>query len=160
MKHLTKKVTPIRDNQMSAGLLSNKYIKGPNNQKIIIYLSNIGKPDISDDEKLASLQKEINHEILLNAAEVVEVHCAMCHAKYPSWERMSRPPKGLILANKDDIILNIDSLYQQVVLSNAMPPGNITWMEYSERETIKLLYQEILKNRNTSSLWQQFKEIL
>ena len=73
---------------------------------------------------------------------------------------MSRPPKGLILANKDDIILNIDSLYQQVVLSNAMPPGNITWMEYSERETIKLLYQEILKNRNKSSLWQQFKEIL
>ena len=73
---------------------------------------------------------------------------------------MSRPPKGLILANKDDIILNIDSLYQQVVLSNAMPPGNITWMEYSERETIKLLYQEILKNRNKSSLWQRLKEIL
>ena len=117
-------------------------------------------PDVSDDDKLVRLQKDINHEILLNAAEVVEVHCAMCHAKYPSWERMSRPPKGLILANKDDIILNIDSLYQQVVLSNAMPPGNITWMEYSERETIKLLYQEILKNRNTSSLWQQFKEIL
>ena len=73
---------------------------------------------------------------------------------------MSRPPKGLILANKDDIILNIDSLYQQVVLSNAMPPGNITWMEYSERETIKLLYQENLKIRNTTSLWQQLKEIL
>ena len=126
----------------------------------IIYLSNAGKPDISDDKKLVSLQKDINHEILLNAVNVVEVHCAMCHAKYPSWERMSRPPKGLILANKDDIILNIDSLYQQVVLSNAMPPGNITWMEYSERETIKLLYQEILKNRNISSLWQQFKEIL
>ena len=126
----------------------------------IIYLSNIGKPDISDDEKLASLQKDINHEILLNATEVVEVHCAMCHAKYPSWERMSRPPKGLILANKDDIILNIDSLYQQVVLSNAMPPGNITWMEYTERETIKILYQEILKIRNTTSLWQQLKEIL
>ena len=69
-------------------------------------------------------------------------------------------PKGLILANKDDIILNIDSLYQQVVLSNAMPPGNITWMEYTERETIKLLYQEILKIRNTNSLWQQLKEIL
>ena len=66
----------------------------------------------------------------------------------------------LVLANKDDIILNIDGLYQQVVLSNAMPPGNITWMEYSERETIKLLYQEILKIRNTTSLWKQLKEIL
>ena len=64
---------------------------------------------------------------------------------------MSRPPKGLILANKDEIILNIDSLYQQVVLSNAMPPGNITWMEYTERETIKLLYQEILKNPQKSA---------
>jgi len=41
-----------------------------------------------------------------------------------------------------------------------MPPGNITWMEYTERETIKLLYQEILKIRNTTSLWQQLKEIL
>ena len=71
------------------------------------------------------MQKDINHEILLNAVNVVEVHCAMCHAKNPSWERMSRPPKGLILANKDDIILNIDSLYQQVVLSNAMPPGTL-----------------------------------
>ena len=88
------------------------------------------------DAKRVSEKININHEILLNAAEVVEVHCAMCHAKYPSWERMSRPPKGLILANKDDIILNIDSLYQQVVLSNAMPPGNITWMEYTERKLL------------------------
>ena len=126
----------------------------------IIYISNIGKPDIRDDEKLASLKNQMDHSLIANATEVVEVHCSMCHAQNPSWEGMKRPPKGIILANSEEIIKNIDSIYQQVVLSNAMPPGNLTWMEFSEREKIKNLYLEIIKINRRESLWEKLKEIL
>ena len=84
----------------------------------------------------------------------------MCHAKDPSWEGMNRPPKGLVLANSEEIIKNIEGIYQQVVLSNAMPPGNLTWMEFSERETISTLYKDIVRHRKERGIWKKLKEIL
>jgi len=90
----------------------------------------------------------------------VQVHCSMCHAKDPSWEGMHRPPKGLVLANSEEIIKNIEGIYQQVVLSNAMPPGNLTWMEFNERETISTLYKDIVRHRKERGLWEKLKEIL
>ena len=126
----------------------------------IMYLSSIGKPSIADDEKLSLLYNQIDHYVISNAVEVVQVHCSMCHAKDPSWEGMNRPPKGLVLANSEEIIKNIEGIYQQVVLSNAMPPGNLTWMEFNERETINNLYKDILRHRKEKGLWEKLKEIL
>ena len=83
----------------------------------------------------------------------MQVHCSMCHARDPSWEGMNRPPKGLVLANSEEIIKNIEGIYQQVVLSNAMPPGNLTWMEFNERETISTLYKDIGRHRKERGLW-------
>ena len=73
---------------------------------------------------------------------------------------MNRPPKGLVLANSEEIIKNIEGIYQQVVLSNAMPPGNLTWMEFNERETISTLYKDIVRFRKERGLWKKLKEIL
>ena len=84
----------------------------------------------------------------------------MCHAKDPSWEGMHRPPKGLVLANSEEIIKNIECIYQQVVLSNAMPPGNLNCMEFNERETISTLYKDIVRHRKERGLWEKLKEIL
>ncbi len=127
---------------------------------IIMILSQIGQPNASDDEKLTLLKNEINHIVLANAVNVVNIHCAMCHSKNPSWEGMNRPPKGVKLDTSEEILRNIDMVYQQAILSNAMPPGNLTWMEFRERETLKRLYKEIVKYRNNGGLWEKLKEIL
>ena len=73
---------------------------------------------------------------------------------------MNRPPKGVKLDTSEEILRNIDMVYQQAILSNAMPPGNLTWMEFRERETLKRLYKEIVKYRNNGGLWEKLKEIL
>ena len=127
---------------------------------MIIFLSQIGKPNISDDEKLTLLINNINHIVLANAVNVVEVHCAMCHAQNPSWEGMNIPPKGVRLETSEEIIRNIDMVYQQAVLSDAMPPGNLTWMEFSQRESLRRLYNEIVEYRKNGGIWEKLKEIL
>ena len=42
--------------------------------------------------------------------------------------------------NIKDIIQNIDSIYSQAVMSYAMPPGNVTFLENSERKALHDLY--------------------
>ena len=44
---------------------------------------------------------------------------------------------------QEDIIKHIDGIYSQVVASYAMPPGNITFIESSERQTLNSLYKKI-----------------
>ena len=49
----------------------------------------------------------------------------------------------------DNIINNIDNVYKQSVLSYAMPPGNISFLEENERSLINQLYMSVhnLKNK-------------
>ena len=49
-------------------------------------------------------------------------------------------PKQINLENIKDIVQYIDSIYSQAVMSYAMPPGNITFLENSERKTLYDLY--------------------
>ena len=51
-------------------------------------------------------------------------------------------------------------VYQQAVLSDAMPPGNLTWMEFSQRASLKRLYNEIVEYRKNGGIWEKLKEIL
>ena len=43
----------------------------------------------------------------------------------------------------DNIINNIDNIYKQSVLSYAMPPGNISFLEENERSLINQLYMSV-----------------
>ena len=115
---------------------------------VVIYLSNIGKPSPSDDKKLTQIKNQVNQEILIAAMDATSVNCVMCHAKVPSWEGLPSPPKGLLLETSEDLIKNIDIVVQQAVWSNAMPPGNISWMEYYQRKDLEDLYNEIIKIKN------------
>ena len=51
-------------------------------------------------------------------------------------------------------------VYQQAVLSDAMPPGNLTWMEFSQRASLRRLYNEIVGYRKNGGIWEKLKEIL
>tara|TARA_B100000287_G_scaffold424521_1_gene469272 strand:- start:723 stop:1940 length:1218 start_codon:yes stop_codon:yes gene_type:complete len=111
---------------------------------ISIYITELGKPEFSNSEKKSSnIINQIPENLILASEEIVTSKCSMCHAKEPLWENLSIAPKMVILETKEDIIKHIDGIYSQVVASYAMPPGNITFIESSERQTLNSLYKKI-----------------
>ena len=116
---------------------------------IIFYISDLGKPKLNNIKNTANLIELIPEKTLLSAQEVIVSKCSMCHAKEPLWENMKNAPKLVNLETSTDIINNIDNIYKQSVLSYAMPPGNISFLEDNERSLINQLYVSVnnLKNK-------------
>ena len=109
-----------------------------------IYITELGKPKLLNDKKMsATIIKQIPKNLILASEEIIISKCSMCHAKEPLWENLHIPPKMVILETKEDIIKHIDGIYSQVVASYAMPPGNVTFIESSERQTLNSLYKKI-----------------
>ena len=107
---------------------------------LAIYISYSGKPELSEMKGNATLINKIPKPILANAQEIIVSKCAMCHAREPLWENMANAPKLIRLETKKDIVDNIDNIYSQSVLSFAMPPGNLSFIEDHERAEIQKLY--------------------
>jgi len=109
-----------------------------------VYITELGKPKLLNDEKMsATIINQIPKNLILASEEIIISKCSMCHAKEPLWENLHIPPKMVILETKEDIIKHIDGIYSQVVASYAMPPGNVTFIESSERQTLNSLYKKI-----------------
>ena len=116
---------------------------------IIFYISDLGKPKLNNIKNTATLIELIPEKTMLSAQEIIVSKCSMCHAKEPLWENMKNAPKLVNLETPTDIINNIDNIYKQSVLSYAMPPGNISFLEENERSLINQLYISVhnLKNK-------------
>ena len=116
---------------------------------IIFYISDLGKPKLNNVKNTATLIELIPEKTLVSAQEIIVSKCSMCHAKEPLWENMKNAPKLVNLETPIDIINNIDNIYKQSVLSYAMPPGNISFLEENERSLINQLYMSVhnLKNK-------------
>ena len=116
---------------------------------IIFYISDLGKPKLNNIKNTATLIELIPEKTLVSAQEIIVSKCSMCHAKEPLWENMKNAPKLVNLETSTDIINNIDNIYKQSVLSYAMPPGNISFLEENERSLINQLYMSVhnLKNK-------------
>ena len=116
---------------------------------IIFYISDLGKPKLNNVKNTATLIELIPEKTLVSAQEIIVSKCSMCHAKEPLWENMKNAPKLVNLETPTDIINNIDNIYKQSVLSYAMPPGNISFLEENERNLINQLYMSVhnLKNK-------------
>lgn len=116
---------------------------------IIFYISDLGKPKLNNVKNTATLIELIPEKTLVSAQEIIVSKCSMCHAKEPLWENMKNAPKLVNLETPTDIINNIDNIYEQSVLSYAMPPGNISFLEENERSLINQLYMSVhnLKNK-------------
>ena len=116
---------------------------------IIFYVSDLGKPKLNNIKNTANLIELIPEKTLVSAQEIIVSKCSMCHAKEPLWENMNNAPKLVNLESSADIINNIDNIYKQSVLSYAMPPGNISFLEDNERSLINQLYVSVnnLKNK-------------
>ena len=116
---------------------------------IIFYISDLGKPKLNNVKNTATLIELIPEKTLVSTQEIIVSKCSICHAKEPLWENMKNAPKLVNLETPTDIINNIDNIYKQSVLSYAMPPGNISFLEENERSLINQLYMSVhnLKNK-------------
>lgn len=66
----------------------------------------------------------------------MEKRCVACHALSPTQAGFSTAPKGVVLQAPQDIIRHAQSIHQQVVVTKAMPIGNLTQMTDEERALI------------------------
>lgn len=66
--------------------------------------------------------------------KIVEARCVQCHAAKPSL--MPTPAKGIMLETPDQIRSHAQAVYQQVVVTKAMPLGNMTNITDDERAVI------------------------
>ena len=66
--------------------------------------------------------------------KIMEARCVQCHAAQPSM--MPTPAKGVMLETPDLVRSHAQAIYQQVVVSKAMPLGNVTNITDDERAVI------------------------
>jgi uncharacterized membrane protein len=76
-----------------------------------------------------------------DVVSIVQGRCSMCHAAEPAWEGLHWPPKGVVLETEAQIAHEARRIYLQAGVSHAMPPGNLSYMEPSERAAIVRWYR-------------------
>ena len=103
----------------------------------IVWLSSLGAPEPqAEDDQSAALA----HPAFADVRDIMEVHCALCHAEEPLWDGLVRPPKGVVLDTDGAIARRAEQIYLQAGIAAAMPPGNLTFMEPDERAAIVAWY--------------------
>lgn len=89
---------------------------------------------------LAPIQSKVQDLEKVSITEVqaiIEKHCVSCHSSNPTNKVFIVAPHGFMLNTKEQIIAGKSQIYQQAVLSNAMPLGNATNMTSDERQKLK-----------------------
>jgi uncharacterized membrane protein len=70
----------------------------------------------------------------LRVEAIVRDRCSVCHARQPSFPGMDSPPKGIVFTSTT--LPYYANQIAVMVPSQRMPPGNITGMLPSERNTL------------------------
>jgi len=99
----------------------------------IVWLSSL--PPASTEEAAAAPEIQAA-DLGLEVENVVLSRCSMCHAAEPLWEGITVPPKGVVLETPAQIRTHARAIEMQAVRTHAMPPGNITYIEESERQVL------------------------
>ena len=72
---------------------------------------------------------------------IIETRCNSCHATVPTEAGFSAPPKGLVFESAESIVSQAQFIHQQVVVTKAMPIGNLTQITDEERALIDQWFQ-------------------
>jgi uncharacterized membrane protein len=101
---------------------------------IVVVVALLGAP--------ASVSAEpLTPEEVASVRQIVTARCVACHAERPTNVAFTAPPKGLSLEQSERIRASAQLIYQQVVVSRAMPLGNQTGMTEDERALIARWYR-------------------
>jgi uncharacterized membrane protein len=67
---------------------------------------------------------------------IVQQRCVPCHSRTPSYEGVTAPPQGITFDTPEQIRANSARIEQMAVITEAMPPANLTGMTDEEREAL------------------------
>jgi len=68
--------------------------------------------------------------------QVFQARCVTCHSSHPTNPGVAVAPKGVMFDTQAEIVANAQRAYEQVVVTKAMPLGNVTGITDAERELI------------------------
>ncbi len=110
---------------------------------LIIWLSSTPKLPGAGTGELVSRAAEpfMQSEQFVAVSDIVQGRCAMCHTAEPFWEGVPQAPKDVVLDTESAIATYARQIYIQSGVSNAMPPGNVSFMEPEERALIVEWYK-------------------
>jgi len=74
---------------------------------------------------------------------IVHKHCTTCHAVNPSHESFREAPKNIVLESVADVKKHAAVVYSQTVQGRAMPLGNQTDMNETERAELGQWLKEL-----------------
>ena len=122
----------------------------------IIWLSQAG-PKIPPEETATSTHNSYaaalaDHPQFETAKDIVLGRCAMCHARETGWDGVPFAPKSIYLENEAEVIRYAEQIYLQAARSNAMPPGNVSFITAQERLLLAKWYEESTATR-PNFLW-------
>jgi uncharacterized membrane protein len=80
-------------------------------------------------------------EVFAEVQGIVEQRCVSCHASKPTQPGFAAPPLGVAFDSLEEIVNQAQRIHQQVVVSKAMPIGNLTQMTDAERAAIDQWFQ-------------------
>ncbi len=110
---------------------------------LIMWLSTVPKVLTGDPELTARETRLAGVESFDHVRDIVLGRCSMCHNVEPFWDGVASAPKGVLLDNDKDILAHAREIYLQAGRSNAMPPGNVSWMEDDERAIIVAWFESV-----------------
>jgi uncharacterized membrane protein len=73
---------------------------------------------------------------LERVVDIVLTRCSMCHAAEPVWAGFVHPPENVLLDTPENIVRQRRPIEINAVLTNAMPPGNVTEITDAERRLL------------------------
>ena len=68
--------------------------------------------------------------------QVFEARCVTCHSAHPTHQGILAAPNGVMFDTQAELVANAQRAYVQVVVTKAMPLGNVTNITDAERELI------------------------
>ncbi|RMA41503.1 urate hydroxylase PuuD [Rhodophyticola porphyridii] len=78
-----------------------------------------------------------------DVANIVLGRCSMCHGAEVYWDGIATAPRGVYLDSDAAIAANARAIYLQSGVTHAMPPGNLSFMEETERAAIRNWYRSV-----------------
>ncbi len=110
---------------------------------LIMWLSTVGLEESDNYEKKMSEKEEAFFAVegFDDVYEIVSGRCSMCHAREPVYRGIHYAPKQVYLETHKDVVSQSSAIFLHSAVTHAMPPGNLTGMEQSERDKIKDWYR-------------------
>jgi Predicted membrane protein len=109
---------------------------------VIAWLSTVQKPTPDTEISVTPANLRFVENVHFEAArDVIQSRCSMCHAAEPVWEGLPRAPKNVKLETDAEIAIHAREIYIQAARSHAMPPGNVTELEDTDRALLAAWYE-------------------